>query len=28
MKQLQALQCPAPLMHALMIQAPQALFGF
>lgn len=28
MQQLQALQCPAPLMHALMVQSPQFLFGF
>ncbi|MHA6788550.1 amidohydrolase family protein [Pseudomonas bijieensis] len=28
MGQLRALQCSAPLMHALMVQAPQALFRF
>jgi len=28
MAQLRALECSASLMHALMVQAPQALFKF
>ena len=28
MAQLQALQCPAPLMRALLVEAPRSLFGF
>lgn len=28
LEQLNALACPAPLMHALMVQAPRVLFGF
>ncbi|MCE0464173.1 hypothetical protein [Pseudomonas uvaldensis] len=28
LEQLNALACPAPLMHVLMVQAPRVLFGF